>query len=126
MKKVYKQLASLVNARENCRESENRDWFNRHEEKIKEILKNGPSGSGIDFGTKIDLENSNPEKLVFICEFHHMDGFCCYDGWTYHKVIVKPSLSFGFNVSITGKNKNDIKDYLTDVYWSWLNSEIED
>ena len=39
-----------------------------------------------------------------------------YDGWTEHEVIIIPSLRYGFNVKVTGKNKNDIKEYIRHVF----------
>jgi len=43
-----------------------------------------------------------------------------YDGWTEHKIIVTPSLMAGFNLQITGKDKGQIKEYLCEVYQTWL------
>ena len=48
-----------------------------------------------------------------------------YTGWTSHTVIVKPSLCIEIEVSITGHDKNQIKEYLGDVYYQWLKEEID-
>jgi hypothetical protein len=83
-----------------------------------------PSGSGVDIGTKLDLGESTSDKLVFSASFHHMDEHGGYDGWTDHKIIVTPSLQFGFNLKITGRDRNQIKDYLSDIFHTALTSHV--
>jgi len=47
-----------------------------------------------------------------------------YDGWTDHVIHVTPSLTQGFSLRITGTNRNGIKDYLVDIYGTWLDEEV--
>lgn len=75
-----------------------------------------PSGSGIDAGTTIDLAASTPDRIVLTMSFHHMNDGGFYDGWTDHTIVVRPSLAFGVDLRVTGRNRNEIKDYLHDVY----------
>jgi len=49
-----------------------------------------------------------------------------YDGWTEHRITVKPSLAFGFELTISGRDRNEIKDYLSDVFYLWLREETEE
>ncbi len=122
--KLYAQLAMLICARLNCISKGNSEWEAKHEEQILSIVKDtAPSGSGIDCGTKINLDDSAPEKLVFDFSYHHMNDGGYYDGWTEHRLIVTPSLQFGCNLKITGKDRNDTKEYLHEVYSYWLNSD---
>jgi|SRR6185437_2037911 len=117
MKKInLKKLASLVGAYQNCISSNNTTWKDKHEDSINEICKLLPHGSGIDGKCEIQLENCKKDKLVFFLEFHHMDGNGYYSGWTEHNLVITPSLQFGFNIKITGQNKNDIKTYLADRF----------
>ena len=81
-----------------------------------------PSGSGFDSGSKLD-ESSTPNKLVFSTAFHHMDEAGYYDGWTEHKVIVTPTFG-GIDVRVTGKNRNQIKEYISEVFYSLLQEEV--
>jgi hypothetical protein len=115
--KVYQQLASLVTARENCVKSGNDVWFDKHGEAIETIVNNYmPSGSGFDSGTKIDLDKSTGDKLVFTTSYHHMNDGGYYDGWSDHTVTVKPSLLHGFTLNIGGRDRNGFKDYAYDVF----------
>lgn len=124
--KLYQRIASLVAARLNCEESGNTEWFRKHEERLNDIAKNTlPSGSGFDIGTAIDLDESGHERVVLRTEFHHMDDGGYYDGWTDHTILITPSLQFGFELRITGKNRNDIKDYIYQIFEQVLNEEIE-
>jgi hypothetical protein len=115
-KGIYSKISGLLYAIQNCEQTNNTEWLTKHQDSIQKLCKDLPSGSGIDNGTKIDMYLSKPEKLVFDVGFHHMDDNGSYDGWTEHKVIVTPSLAWGFEVRITGKDRNDIKSYLHDVY----------
>jgi len=123
--KLYCELARLVAAIRNCEKSNNQEWLGRHTARLKTLVQEEmPSGSGIDNGTKIDLDASTPDKLVFEVGFHHMNDGGMYDGWTEHRIIVTPSLAFGFDLRITGKDRNEIKEYLNDVYYSALNETV--
>ena len=46
-----------------------------------------------------------------------------YDGWTEHTVTVTPSFS-GFNMRISGRNRNDIKDHMHETFYSALHTEV--
>ena len=65
------------------------------EEKLNAIMQSSPSGSGIDSGTKLDLDANTGGKLVFNTDFHHMNEHGYYDGWSNHQVIVRPCLQYG-------------------------------
>ncbi len=117
MKKInVKDLAGKFNAYLNCIKSNNKEWEEKHEDSINAMLENLPSGSGIDAGTKFDWDKSTPEKLIFTLGFHHMDEGGGYDGWTEHEVIITPSLYFGINIRIAGKDRDGIKEYLSDLF----------
>jgi len=83
-----------------------------------------PSGSGIDSGTTLDFDKSSGSKLVFSTSYHHMTEDGMYDGWTEHVVTVKPSLMFGFDLAISGRDRNDIKEYLHEVYHDTLMTDV--
>ena len=115
-KKLYAEIASMMHARENCEASSNKEWYQRHTERLETIERSClPSGSGIDNGCTIDLGRSKQNRIVLSLGFHHMNEHGYYDGWSYHDVIVTPSLEFGFDLRITGRDRNDIKNYLYDV-----------
>lgn len=83
-----------------------------------------PSGSGFDSGCQIELDESRADKIVIRCEFHHMNDAGYYDGWTHHRAIVTPSLEWGFNLRITGRDKNGIKEYIGDTMQMHLSQQI--
>ena len=130
MKKVYQALAGKIIAVGNCINSQNTEWQSKHEDAIAEIIKqSAPSGSGIDAGTKFDIGDNlkfNGQKLVFQTAYHHMNEGGGYDGWTEHTITVTPSLWNGFNLKISGRDRDSIKEYLHEVYSEWLDSKIED
>lgn len=88
---------------------------------IREFL---PSGSGFNCGTELDSDASTKDKLQFVTDFHHMDEFGGYDGWTQHRVIVTPSLVWGFELRVTGRDRNAIKDYIADTFHAALSAPI--
>ncbi len=87
------------------------------------VNQNAPRGSGIDNGTFLG-ETSSKKKLVFVTAFHHMDEHGGYDGWTEHRVVVTPEFQ-GFSLRVTGCDRNGIKDYLGELFHSWLSSEAD-
>ena len=110
------KVSGILNAIDNCRKMGNPNPIDAHEERLTELLKELPHGSGLDAGVEFDSDNSTSEKLVFLTAFHHMNENGYYDGWTEHKIIIKPSLQFGFTISITGRDRNQIKEYLHEVF----------
>lgn len=125
-RKLYQELAVLVQARKNCIEADNVEWAEKHASRIKELAdKYLPSGSGIDAGCSVDLTESSGDKLCITTSFHHMDEAGGYDGWTDHKVIIKPSLAHGFVLGVSGRDRNNIKDYLYDLFRDALNTELD-
>lgn len=123
---TYKRLAMAVYAYQNCIKAGNETWAGKHAARIGEILSGGPSGSGIDNGTTLDMSRSTEERLVLCTSFHHMNEHGMYDGWSEHEVIVKGSLWSDIDIRVTGKDRNGIKDYLSDVFFCWLTSICED
>jgi hypothetical protein len=122
--KNFQILATLIGARLNCINKENIEWRDKHEARIEEIVRESfPRGSGFDKGTEIDLERSTDEKLIFNVSFHHMDENGMYDGWTEHEVTVRPSLAHEFLLTISGRDKNQIKEYMMDEFNSCLDQE---
>lgn len=121
MQTLATRLASLVVAIQHCKRSGNEEWREKHETTLHQLVEDYmPSGSGIDNGTTILLDRCTDSSLVFATDFHHMDGNGMYDGWTNHVVTVRASLAFGLDIRVSGRNRNDIKDYLGDVFHTAL------
>ena len=130
-KKVYQSIASLLNAIENCKKTKNEDWEIKHTDRLEKIInETAPNGSGIDCGTEINFEESNPEKLVFNFSFHHMSEHGHYTHWTEHKLTVFGSLAFEVELRIVTTNKgridNDLKNYFYETFEQWLTSETKE
>lgn len=126
-KVLYKELANLVIARNNCRDRVD-DWFNRHHYRIEELVREHmPSGSGIDSGVQFDFDRSTGDKLVFNSSFHYMNDNGYYCGWIDFTVTVTPSLSSDFDINIRGKfaKAYGLKDYLYDVFNNALETQFE-
>jgi hypothetical protein len=120
---VVEVLNSTIVARLNCRSHGNAEWAQRHTDTIKRIAKDLlPSGSGVDCGTTVDLECSIGDRIVLHTSYHHMDDDGGYDGWTEHIITIRPSFLGNLTLSISGKNRNDIKEYLHDLYDTALNA----
>jgi hypothetical protein len=67
--------------------------------------------------------DSTDEKLVFTTNFHHMDDNGSYVEWTGHTIVVRASLTSTIEIDVKGRNTNDIKDYLWDVFHHALTQE---
>lgn len=127
---VYQAIARKIEAMRNCNKSGNGEWFTRHNDAIDAIMREHmPRGSGFDCGTEFDVwehVDNWRDKLVFSTSFHHMNETGYYDGWTDHKVIVSPSLSHGFTLRVTGRDRNGIKEYIADTFHNALSAAYVD
>lgn len=122
---LFTLIAQIAQARLTCKLRNNTEWFERHSSTLQAIERDIlPSGSGIDSGTKIDLDRTNDDRLVLLTSFHHMNDGGFYDGWTEHTITVRPSLTFGITIAISGRDRNSIKEYLHDVYHSALTAVV--
>lgn len=116
MQTLAERIAQKLAAIRNCERSGNQEWLERHSVELLLLMHKMPSGSGFDAGTQLEMNESNHEKLVFTTSFHHMNDVGMYDGWTQHKVTVKPSFMFGFVLQISGRDKRGIKDYIAECF----------
>lgn len=126
--KVYKQIAISFNAYNNCINNNNKEYQDKHEDRINQIIKNClPSGSGIDSGIDFLFDQSKDNYLVFDSAYHVMNDNGCYTHWIHFKIIIKPSLQFGFDMIIKGNfgKCQDIKDYLYDTLDYSFNEILE-
>lgn len=127
MPSLAKQIAIAINARETClKHGGNGHWGDTWTERLNQIARSQlPSGSGFDSGTRIDLDASTEDKIVLTASFHHMNDGGFYDGWTEHRITVRPSLIHGFTLTVSGSNRNDIKDYIRQTFEYDLAREYE-
>lgn len=93
----------------------NTPFVTQRDREIKHLLSLLPSGSGWDMGTRF-ASRSTRNRIVLYGSWHHMDENGFYCGWTDHKIIITPSLANGFNLRVTGKDRNDIKSYLHELF----------
>ena len=98
-------------------------------DKLDELSKLLPSGSGIDSGCTIDEEKSTKNKIIIHSSFHHMDENGFYCGWSNFDIIVTPDLLYEFNLKIVGRKAiypafSDTKEYLYSVFYDALDENI--
>ena len=122
---IIQCLASSIQARLNCIQAKNTEWESRHKDTINRIVKNClPSGSGFDSGCTVDLDKSTGDKIIIHTSFHHMNDGGYYAGWTEHIVTVTPAFT-GIHISVSGRNYNDIKEYIAETFTYALDDEAE-
>lgn len=126
-KTVIQAIFDASVAIENCGlDRVKEEWRDRWLEYRKELIALLPRGSGFDAGTKFvefskQGEWKKTEVIRFETSFHHMDEHG-YNGWSEHTVTVRPSFS-GIRISISGRDRNEIKDYIYEVFHDVLTSE---
>lgn len=126
--KLYQVFSTHRIAFLNCltkKNAQSQEWADQHKELILQLVKEKmPSGSGIDTGTTWVEDFSPDEKLQFSCDYHHMNQHGFYDGWTHHIITVTPSFR-DFNLDIQGEDRNDVHEYLAEVYRDALLQDFE-
>lgn len=123
--KLFRVLARKIEYYNRVKSPDKQEFIDANMRSIETIEKLLPHGSGIDTGCNIDLQASSENRIVIHFGFHHMNDAGYYDGWTQHKLIITPSLSNEFDLRITGKNRNGIKEYLYDVFNFALTVQID-
>lgn len=122
--KLIARIYRILQAKEDCKNTNNIEWLNNHEFSLFEIERNNlPHGSGIDSGCTIDREFKE-NKVILNVPFHNMDEFGGYCGWSEFKIICKPEFD-GISLKIIGKDKYYVKDYLYDLFYEILQKEID-
>ena len=134
---LYRWFARIVAQHAYYLESGNTTWADITESYIKVEIENAfPSGGGFECGTKFDLEAAAAEittdagrilplrRLQFSVEYHHLDDLGYYDGWTQHVVTVRPDLETGFDISVSGRDRNEIKDLIAEIFSELLCREV--
>lgn len=121
---VARRIAELTVARQNCQRSNNLEWYERHGAALKVLVDRLPSGSGWDLGTAYQEEQSTASKLVFTGAFHHMNDVGMYSAWTEHTITARMSF-LGLDVTVSGRDRNDVKEYLAEMFHAALSEEVQ-
>lgn len=130
---LYRSLAVLLQRQHNLHQfgalanpAQHQAYAAVGEELDRLISEHLPSGSGFDAGTRLRQLEAHflDTRLVFHTSFHHMDEQGGYDGWTEHVVTATAGFN-GLTISVSGKNRNDIKAYIGDTFYQALNAEVE-
>lgn len=119
-KTLIQAIAETLSTYRWCLERGNDTKVNR--ERLCALEKLLPSGSGFDNATRVDVESTD-SKIFMYTSFHHMNEVGYYDGWTDHTVIVTPTFS-GIDITVTGRDKNDIKNYIGEVFYDCLRETV--
>ena len=128
--KLYQELAQQLARHAALVKNEN-GWYSPEQAaKVKVDINNFvrnqfPCGSGFDMGTKLDWDASRENRIVLATEFHHMNEGGYYTHWTAHEVIITPDLAYGYNIRVTGRNDNAIKEYIIDVFGETIARDVE-
>lgn len=119
---LYQLIALAGDAANNCAAQGNSEWQQVWEKLLEQCEELLPSGSGFDAGTAI--EHANSKKIILRTSFHHMNESGYYDGWTEHVITVVPNLAHGFDLRVGGRDRNDVKEYIAEVFYDVLRSEV--
>lgn len=123
---LYVALARAIGAHERSLNAKNQRWADRWEFTIGHFAEvNLPSGSGFDGGSRVEF-GSSEDQIIIATKFHHMDENGYYTKWTDHNVIVTPSLAHGFKLKVTGRDYNQIKEYIADTFHYALNTLVDE
>ena len=115
---LYQLIARAGEAVRNCAKNGNEVWLHVWEDLLEQCEEFLPSGSGFDAGTKI--EYAGKSKIILQTSFHHMDEHGHYE----HTVTVIPDLMYGFDIRISGRDKNDVKGHIAYVFHDALRQEV--
>ena len=98
--KLVEAIATAVLAHRNCIQSNNEVWMDRWTDRLGELEKLLPSGSGIDSGTKIHYEACSDSQVSLYSHYHVMNGDGFYVGWLSFDVTAKSSFIYGVDIDL--------------------------
>jgi len=120
---VIEAIANAGVAHANCVRSQNLEAVCLWSSVLGKLERNClPSGSGFDRGTHI--HEVTEDKVVIGTSFHHMDEHGAYDGWTEHIVTVRASFIGGFTLTVGGRDRNGIKEFIAETLDGDLRAEV--
>jgi hypothetical protein len=129
--RVYQAIARALQARATCIQSGKEEMAEMWEERLRKLTDYLPHGSGFDRGESIDIETSEPEKIIINGEYHVMNESGWYDGHAIYRIIITPSLVNEFDLKLIGSSSwpgrrayEGLKDYVLEVYHEALENEI--
>ena len=108
--KLYQKIAIVVSQKNTLKKAKELSL-------LQELL---PIGEGIETGSVILLKSTKKRIAIETIYWHPNYS----DEWSKHQVIITPSFEDEINIRITGKNENNIKEYLHNVFREALMSEI--
>ena len=84
-----------------------------------------PIGNGIEKECVISLKSTKKRIVIDTAYWHPNDNY--ETGlWTDHQVVITPSFEGEINIRVTGKNVDNIKKYLHEVFREALMKEYEE
>lgn len=95
-------------------------WHDALDSYAREYL---PNGSGFDV-VPVILSDTYSGRLVISGSFHRMDECGGYCGWRDFVVTVRPDLSHGFTLKVSGR-RGDLSEYIAESYHSALSTLVD-
>lgn len=86
---------------------------------LQELL---PIGNGIEKECVILLKSTEKRIVIDTAYWHPNDSYET-SRWTDHQIVITPSFEGEINIRITGKNENNVKDYLHHIFHEALMKE---
>lgn len=121
---LYQFIAECLTALPNAENSGNHGLVDRWKAALAQCDGMLPRGDGFDNGSVIVKAESDGNKIVIATSYHHVEnGY--YDGWTEHRVTVRPSLAHGIDLSVSGRDRNEVKGYIAETFGVCLRREID-
>jgi len=113
--KLYQKIARVASQK---------DAMLKREEfvKLQELL---PIGNGSDMGCVISKKKSTEKRIVIYTAYWHPKDSFETSQWTHHEIVITPSFEGEIKIRVTGKNVDNIKEYLEEVFRKALMKEYE-
>ena len=143
--KRYQQIARLIFEYKKALSQETESDAQEAQEKLGKIEECLPSGSvvlsgpqigsGIHKGPFFNVDLSTEERIIICLEYKHQEyldseqttttrTITTHAELTSHTITVRPSLLKGILLQISGQNRNGVKKYLYEAFYTCLMEDV--
>lgn len=116
------RIAYIAEALDIAERNRNHPWIEKWEAELEQLENMLPHGSGLDGVVEIDRSATSSDKITIVFDYHHMDEFGGYQGWSEWRLVVSADL-LGLTYDLECVEDCEYRTSDGDEEWTYTASE---